>query len=187
MAFISCLEELEQVSYSDQIPLFKRNLDNVEMLAYVFAFNCGSVEAEIQFALGEKDMVQWKEREKDVVGANLSSVVSFMPISEEDKFSLYTNLMRCTMAPMKDLSTYVLLVLIVAFDGAQQGSVAARLRGNFQTMLARYLSQKKNGANIQGELASLYECCSVLPQLAKPFQGIKYAFEYLKSNPHVTC
>jgi len=183
LAFISCLEELEQVSYSDQILLFKRNLDNVEMLAYVFAFNCGSVEAEIQFALGEKDMVQWKERDKSVTGANLSSVVSFMPISEEDKFSLYTNLMRCTMAPMKDLSTYVLLVLIVAFDGAPEGSVAAKLRANFQTMLARYLSQKKNGGNIEGELASLYECCLVLPLLAKPFQGIKYAFEYLKSNP----
>merc|ERR1712130_813401 len=63
----------------------------------------------------------------------------------EDKFSLYTNLMRCTMAPMKDLSTYVLLVLIVAFDGAPEGSVAAKLRANFQTMLARYLSQKENG------------------------------------------
>merc|ERR1719430_911702 len=48
LAFISCLEELEQVSYQEQILLFKRNLDNVEMLAYAFAFNCGSVEAEIQ-------------------------------------------------------------------------------------------------------------------------------------------
>ena len=157
------------------------------MLAYAFAFNCGSVEAEIQFALGEKDMVQWKEREKHVNGANLSSVVSFMPISEEDKFSLYTNLMRCTMAPMKDLSTYVLLVLIIAFDGAPEGSVASKLRTNFQTMLARYLSQKKNGGNVQAELASLYECCSVLPLLAKPFQGIKFAYEYLKSNPHIPC
>ena len=60
MAFISCLEELEQVSYQEQISLFKRNLDKVEMLAYVVWFNRENVDHELKFILGDKDMEQWQ-------------------------------------------------------------------------------------------------------------------------------
>ena len=62
LAFISCLDELEQVSSQDQIFLFKRNLDNVEMLAYVFWFNRGAVDAETKFIFGSGDMEEWQVR-----------------------------------------------------------------------------------------------------------------------------
>jgi hypothetical protein len=115
-------------------------------------------------------------RPEAVQGANLSIMVSFMPISEEEKFDLYTNFMKCTTATMKDLPTYVLMILLVAFDGASEGSVASRLRTNFQAMLARHLTRRREAGG-EAELDRVYECIALLPQLAKPFTGIKYYLE----------
>jgi len=181
LAFISCLEELDQVSSQDQVKLFTRNLDSVEMLAYVFSFNRGSAEAELEFLFGTEDMDMWKARPDNVTAVNLSSMVSFMPISEEEKFDLYTNFMKCLMATLKDKSVYVLMLLITVFDGGAEGSAASRLRKNFQTMLSRYLLEKCK-ASFDEDIMKVYEVMAILPELAKPFRRIKYVSEILKSN-----
>ena len=107
-----------------------------------------------------------------------------MPTSEEEKFALYTNFMKCTSSVLQDMSIYVLMILLVAFDGAPEGSVPVRLRSNFHAMMVRYLTEKK-GVNADEEVAKIYETIALLPELARPFQEMKYYSEILKSTTQI--
>eukprot|EP00092_Neocalanus_flemingeri_P003613 GFUD01003877.1.p1 GENE.GFUD01003877.1~~GFUD01003877.1.p1 ORF type:complete len:682 (+),score=79.52 GFUD01003877.1:382-2427(+) len=59
LSFVCSLEEVDQICAEDQIYLFRRNLDNAEMMAYVHSFNQKTWAEELDFVLGTKDKMQW--------------------------------------------------------------------------------------------------------------------------------
>ena len=122
-------------------------------------------------------------RPESVVAVNLSTMISFMPVSEEEKFTLYTNFMKSSMAIMKDMVTFVLMILLVAFEGASEGSVAERLRKNFEKMIVSYWTEKKKAeGETEDVMEKVNECLVLLPQLARTFQIIKTSYATQKSN-----
>ena len=53
------LDEIDQICVEDQIFLFRRNLDNAEMMAYLHSFNQKTWTEELEFVLGKNDKMQW--------------------------------------------------------------------------------------------------------------------------------
>ena len=53
--FVCSLDEIDQICVEDQIFLFRRNLDNAEMMAYVHSFNQKTWTEELEFVLGKNE------------------------------------------------------------------------------------------------------------------------------------
>lgn len=172
--FVCSLDEIDQICVEDQIFLFRRNLDNAEMMAYVHSFNQKTWTEELEFVLGKNDKMQWMERDTNISGLPLSTMVTHMPLSEVEKLELYKNLMCCVMTVVTDRTVFILMWLIIVFsqdEGEHNGGVL-RIKNSFVTMLMRYLLQKR-GTNIDTDMNMVYNCIAALPRIAKSFTKIK--------------
>ena len=104
MGFLSALEELEQWCGQPPLPTSQlaANLAEAEMLVYVHAFNQPSWAEELELLLGREDKLYWVGRELTCPGLPLSTLVTHMPLSEQDKLELYKTLMSCVVDILAD-------------------------------------------------------------------------------------
>jgi len=145
LSFVCTLDEIDQISAEDQIYLFRRNLDNAEMLAYVHSFNQKTWTEELEFVLGKNDKLQWIGRDNSISGLPLSTMVTHMPLSEEDKLELYKNLMSCVMQVLGDRTVFILMWLIIIFsqDEGDMNAVPLRIKKQFCDNVDEILAAKK--------------------------------------------
>eukprot|EP00092_Neocalanus_flemingeri_P008765 GFUD01009438.1.p1 GENE.GFUD01009438.1~~GFUD01009438.1.p1 ORF type:complete len:150 (-),score=17.59 GFUD01009438.1:32-481(-) len=144
------------------------------MMAYVHSFNQKTWAEELDFVLGTKDKMQWMGRDTNISGLPLSTMVTYMPLSNEEKLELYKNLMSCVMTVVTDKTVFILMWLIIVFsqDEGDLNGTPLRIKNSFVTMLMRYLLQKR-GTNIDTDMNMVYNCIGVLPRIAKTFTRIK--------------
>jgi len=174
LSFVCSLEEISEISSADQIFLFRRNLENVEMLCYVHTFNQSTWTDELDFVMGKNDKIQWMERDTSISGLPLSSMVCNMTLSEVDKLELYKNLMSCTVSLLGDRTVFILMTLVIIFSqdkGEQVGGIR-KVKNNYLTMLMRYLLQKR-GTDIDIDMNMVYSCIAALPTIGRSFAKIK--------------
>ena len=65
----------------------------------------------------------FQARDRSISGMSITKMMQFMPLLEETKMEMYTELMACTMPIFKDRTVLILMVLITVFDLESDESV----------------------------------------------------------------
>jgi len=178
--FICSLQLSEDISMTSAYNLFKENLGVAEMLIYVHAFNLSNWALELDFVLGEKDMEQWKAQDANISGMSVTMMMQFMPLLEETKMEMYTQLMDITMPIFKDRTVIILMVLITVFDNESDESVK-RIKNGFLTLLKRYLKEHTKN-NVDFDMQNVIKCFNTLPKFYKIFKEMGKEPEKSKHN-----
>ena len=62
MKFFCSFDFPDEVSYTTTFKMFKKNLESVGMLPYIYVFNLDNVEDQLKFVCGTADWEQWAVR-----------------------------------------------------------------------------------------------------------------------------
>ena len=98
-------------------------------------------------------------------------MMQFMPLLEETKMEMFTELMSCTMPIFKDRSVLILMVLITVFDLESDESVK-RIKNGFLTILRRYL-QEHTKNDVDFDMQNVMKCITALPRVYKIFKEMR--------------
>ena len=98
---------------------------------------------------------------------SITMMIQFMPLLEETKLEMYTELMLVAMPIFKDKTVLILMVLITIFDLECNESVK-RLRNGYLAMLRRYLMENTKN-DVEFDMQSILKCIRALPKIYKIF------------------
>ena len=107
-------------------------------------------------------------------------MMEFMPLLEETKLEMYTELMSCTMPIFKDRTVLILMVLITVFDLDSDKSVKL-INNGFMNILLRYL-QEHTKNDVDFDMQNILKCITALPRLHKMFKEMKMKPEKTNSK-----
>ena len=107
-------------------------------------------------------------------------MMQFMPLLEETKMEMYTQLMDITMPIFKDRTVIILMVLITVFDNESDESVK-RIKNGFLTLLKRYLKENTKN-NVDFDMQNVIKCFNTLPKFYKIFKEMRKESEKSKHN-----
>ena len=111
-----------------------------------------------------------QDRDQSISGMSITMMMQFMPLLEETKLEMYTELMNCTMAVFKDKTVMILMVLITIFDLESDVQIK-RLRDSYLIILKRYLVENtKNDADF--DMKNILKCIKALPKVYKIFMDM---------------
>ena len=97
------------------------------------------------------------------------TIMQFMPISEETKLGMFTQLAGFSLPIFKDRTVLIPMVLITVFDLESDDSVT-RLRNGFLTILRRYLEENTNN-NVEFDMNNIIKCTKALPAIHGVLRG----------------
>ena len=107
-------------------------------------------------------------RDPSISGMSITMMMQFMPLLEETKLEMYTELIACSTSIFKDKTVLILMVLITVFDLESDESVK-RIRNGFLSILRRYLEENtKNDAEF--DMQNIIKCIKALPRVYKIFK-----------------
>ena len=113
-----------------------------------------------------------QDRDQSISGIPFTMMMQFMPLLEETKLEMYTELMNCTMAVFKDKTVLILIVLITIFD-LQSDDRINRIRDSYLIILKRYLVKNtKNNADF--DMKNILKCIKTLPKVYKIFKDMRF-------------
>ena len=111
---------------------------------------------------------------------SITMMMQFMPLLEETKLEMYTELMNCTMAVFKDKTVLILMVLITIFDLESDDQIK-RIRDSYLLILKRYLEENtKNDAEF--DMKNILKCIKAMPKVYKIFMGMSATQKELKKG-----
>eukprot|EP00092_Neocalanus_flemingeri_P018843 GFUD01020402.1.p1 GENE.GFUD01020402.1~~GFUD01020402.1.p1 ORF type:complete len:270 (+),score=60.73 GFUD01020402.1:264-1073(+) len=163
---ICSTEDMELLSTSCQYSLLKRNIPFAELLVNIAGFNYTEDEDLIEWALGEGDLIQWKERPKGLAFVPLETTMSYAPFPEAVKTSL-DKTMKFSFKPiLHDRHVFALLVMMVVFcqDQTEPDPEVASILTQYWTMLRRHLKSTMC-EDLEEILLYLHNCFDTLPTL----------------------
>ena len=107
-------------------------------------------------------------------------MMQFMPLLEETKLEMYTELMNCTMAVFKDKTVLILMVLITIFDLESDDQIK-RIRDSYLLILKRYLEENtKNDSDF--DMKNILICIKALPKVYKIFKDMSFKHKESKQG-----
>jgi len=168
LSFVCSVEDTEDISASSVYKMLKTNLDKTAILAYIHSFNLPKWDQQLDFVLGERDKVQWKDRDQRIDGIPLSLMMQFMPLSEEAKLELYTELLEWAMPVFKDRTILSLMILLSIFDLEFDDKIK-QMRNYFFSILRCYLESKRNQC-ADFDMSSIMGCISSLQKIHTIFK-----------------
>ena len=112
----------------------------------------------------------FQDRDQRVAGMPLSLMMQFMPLSEESKLELYTELLEWTMPVFQDKTILSLMILLSIFDLDFDDKVK-KLRNYFFSILRCYLESKKNQC-VDFDMNSIMGCISSLQKIHTIFKNM---------------
>jgi hypothetical protein len=102
---------------------------------------------------------------------SIHKMMQFMPLLEETKMEMFTELMDCSKPIFKDRSVLILMVLITVFDLETDESVK-RIKNGFLTILRRYF-QEHSKNDVDFDMQNVMKCISALPRFYKIIKEMK--------------
>jgi len=169
--FICSLDIGDELPTQTLYQLFKRNLSKAEMLTYVHVFNMNEAEEQLDFVLGSQDKKQWRDRNPSVLGLTFSQMMQFMPLLEETKIEMYSELVECQMPILRDKNIIILMIIITVFDLDSVPSVRS-IKNFFINILRTYIAEK-SANNPEFEMCNVQKCFSTLPKIHAIFKDEK--------------
>ena len=101
-------------------------------------------------------------------GMSLTMVIQFMPLTEDRKLEMLSELLKQSKPIFQDKTIIVLMLLIAVFD-LENNETVRRVQRHIQRMLNCYLEEKnKNCSDVF--MASIMNCVSDLSQMLEFFQ-----------------
>ena len=92
-----------------------------------------------------------------------------MPIPEETKYGMYTQLAESSMPLFKDRTIFILMVLLTVFDLESDENVR-KLRTRFVSILRRYLDENTKN-NVEYDLERIIKCTKSTSTIHKILRG----------------
>ena len=89
-----------------------------------------------------------QDRNPSVLGLTFSQMMQFMPLLEETKIEMYSELVECQMPILRDKNIIILMIIITVFDLDSVPSVR-RIKNFFINILRTYIAEKSaNNPNL---------------------------------------
>ena len=118
--------------------------------------------------INENWAITLQNRDSSVSGMPLTMVIQFMPLTEERKLEMLSELLKQSKPIFQDKTIMVLMLLIAVFD-LENNETVRRVQRHIQRMLNCYLEEKnKNCSDVY--MASIMNCVSDLSQMLEFFQ-----------------
>ena len=114
-------------------------------------------------------MFFFQRRDPSIAGISLMKVMQFMPIPEETKYGMYTQLAESSMPVFKDRTVFILMVLLTVFDLESDESVR-KLRTRFLSILRRYLEENTKNY-VDYDMDRIIKCTKNLSLIHKILRG----------------
>ena len=96
-------------------------------------------------------------------------VMQFMPIPEETKYGMYTQLAESSMPVFKDRTVFIMMVLLTVFDLGSDENVR-KLRTRFLSILRTYLEENTNNY-VDYDLERIIKCTKSMSTIHKILRG----------------
>ena len=97
-------------------------------------------------------------------------MMQFMPLLEETKMEMYTELMNIVMPIFKDRTVIMLMALVRLFESENDESIK-RMRNRFYTLLEGYV-QETTKNDVGFDMQHVNKCFNILPKFYKIFKDM---------------
>merc|ERR1719245_1588964 len=122
--FVCSLDIIDDLPMSTIYNLLKTNLAKAEMVTYVFVFNADTWLDELDFVWGKNDLQQWNARDMSIKGIPFTQMMQYMPLPEEMKQELSTELWVHCIPIFRDRTVLIFMLLLAIFDEDNDGSIS---------------------------------------------------------------
>eukprot|EP00090_Calanus_glacialis_P029807 TRINITY_DN4788_c0_g1_i1.p1 TRINITY_DN4788_c0_g1~~TRINITY_DN4788_c0_g1_i1.p1 ORF type:complete len:271 (-),score=57.40 TRINITY_DN4788_c0_g1_i1:126-938(-) len=164
---ICATEDMGLLSSNCQYNLLKRNIPIAELLLQIVGYHFTNEEDLIEFALGDKDLLHWKDRAAGAPWIPVEKLYShYMPFAEDLRNALDKTMRFCFKPILHDRYVLALMVMMVTFNqgGSEFDPEVASLLSQYWTMLRRHLTNSMF-EDVEETMSYLGNCLDMLPTL----------------------
>ena len=94
-------------------------------------------------------------------------MMQYMPLPEEMKLEMFTQLISCCMPIFRDRTVLIFMLLLAVFDQDGEKQIE-NIRENLLSVLSRYL-QEKTKNDVSFDIQNIIKCVETLPRLLRIF------------------